>query len=102
MAWRIQRGPGAASAGGSMRFWQALSFTDTDQIVPLARTAEEAGFDGIMISDHVFVPGQCRSAYPYSPDGKPPFTTASPHPEPWAAICAMGQVAPRLWFTTGV
>jgi probable F420-dependent oxidoreductase len=85
-----------------MRFWQALSFTETDQLVALARTCEEAGFDGIFLSDHVFVPGQLASRYPYSPDGRPPFDAATEHPEPWAVICAMAQVTTHLRFGTAV
>lgn len=85
-----------------MKFWQALSFTETDQLVPLARACEEAGFHGVFLSDHVFVPGRIESKYPYSPDGKPPFTTATEHPEPWAAVCAMAQVTTRLLFSTAV
>lgn len=85
-----------------MKFWQALSFTETDQLVPLARSCEEAGFHGVFLSDHVFVPGQLESKYPYSPDGSPPFTPATEHPEPWAAICAMAQATTRLWFSTAV
>ena len=85
-----------------MKFWQALSFTETDQLVPLARSCEEAGFYGVFLSDHVFVPGRLASKYPYSPDGSPPFTPATEHPEPWAAICAMAQGTTSLWFSTAV
>jgi len=85
-----------------VKFWQALSFTETDQLVPLARSCEEVGFHGVFLSDHVFVPARLDSKYPYSPDGSPPFTPATEHPEPWAAICAMAQVTTRLWFSTAV
>jgi len=85
-----------------VKFWQALSFTETDQLVPLARSCEEAGFHGVFLSDHVFVPARLESKYPYSPDGSPPFTPATEHPEPWAAICAMAQATTRLWFSTAV
>jgi probable F420-dependent oxidoreductase len=85
-----------------VKFWQALSFTETDQLVPLARTCEEAGFHGVFLADHVFVPESLESKYPYSPDGSPPFTVETEHPEPWAAICAMAQVTTRLWFSTAV
>jgi probable F420-dependent oxidoreductase len=85
-----------------VRFWQALSFTETDQLVTLARACEDAGFHGVFLSDHVFVPGRLESRYPYSRDGSPPFTPATEHPEPWAAICAMAQATTRLFFSTSV
>ena len=85
-----------------MRFWQALSFTETSQLVPLARVAEEVGFDGVLVSDHVFVPEKLGSRYPYSEDGVPPFGPETEFPEPWAAISAMAAVTTRLRFGTAV
>lgn len=85
-----------------MKLWQALSFTETEELVPLARACEEAGFDGVFLSDHVFVPGRLASRYPYSPDGSAPFTLTTEHPEPWAAISAMAQVTRHLLFSTSV
>jgi probable F420-dependent oxidoreductase len=35
----------------------------------LAQTAEQLGFDSVWISDHVVVPQEIRSAYPYAVDG---------------------------------
>ena len=94
----------APGAGGllPLKFWQALSFTETDQLIPLARHCEELGFHGVFLADHVFVPGRITSRYPYSSDGAPPFTPETEHPEPWAAICAMAQATTRLWFSTAV
>jgi probable F420-dependent oxidoreductase len=85
-----------------MRFWQALSFTETEQLVPLAQAAEEAGFHGVLLSDHVVYPGRIDSTYPYAPDGKPPFGPETEFPEPFAAICAMAAVTTRLHFNTAV
>src|SRR5262245_27956763 len=101
--WRLCHiGASGAPGGGFVKFWQALSFTETDQLVSLARTCEDAGFHGVFLSDHVFVPGHLESRYPYSSDGTPPFTPATEHPDPWAAICAMAQVTTRLLFSTSV
>jgi probable F420-dependent oxidoreductase len=85
-----------------VRFWQALSFTETEQLVPLARVAEEVGFDGVLVSDHAFVPEKRVSRYPYSEDGAPPFAPDTEFPEPWAAIAAMAAVTTRLCFGTAV
>ena len=43
-----------------MRFWQALSFSETTQLVELARTCEEVGFHGVFVSD-LFFGYRCRS-----------------------------------------
>jgi len=87
---------------GGMKFWQALSFTETEQLPALARICEEVGFFGVNVADHVFVPEVVRSRYHYSEDGRPPFGSETEFPEPWAAISAMAAVTERLHFTTAV
>ncbi len=85
-----------------MKFWQSLSFTETDQLVALSKICEEVGFHGALVSDHVFFPEKIDSKYPYSEDGSPPFTAETEWPEPWAAIAAMSTATTRLRFSTAV
>jgi probable F420-dependent oxidoreductase len=85
-----------------MKFWQVVSFSEPDQLVEIARTAEEAGFHGVLLADHVFFPGNLRSRYPYSEDGKPGFDGTTPFPDPWTTIAAMSSVTERLRFATMV
>ena len=85
-----------------MKFWQSLSFTETDQLVPLAQISEEVGFHGVIVSDHVFFPARLDSKYPYAQDGRPPFGPETEWPEPWAAISAMAVATVRLRFATAV
>lgn len=85
-----------------MRFWQVASFAEPDQLLGIARAAEEAGFHGVMVSDHLFFPGRLESRYPYSEDGRPGFDGTTPFPEPWTTISAMAAVTERLCFATMV
>ncbi len=85
-----------------MKFWQVLSFAEPDQLIPLAKAAEEAGFHGVMLSDHLFFPGNLKSKYPYSEDGTPGFDGSTSWPEPWTTIAAMSAVTERLHFGTMV
>jgi probable F420-dependent oxidoreductase len=85
-----------------MRFWQALSFSETTQLVELAKTCEEVGFHGVFVSDHLYHPEKIESKYPYSEDGAPPFGPETEWPEPWAAISAMAAVTTTLRFNTSV
>ena len=85
-----------------MKFWQVVSFSEPDQLVEIARAAEEAGFHGVLLADHVFFPGNLRSRYPYSEDGKPGFDGSTPFPDPWTTIAAMSSVTERLRFATMV
>lgn len=85
-----------------MQFWQAVSFTHPDELLELAPVAEEVGFEGLMLADHVFAPEDYSSRYPYDDSGEPPFDRTTPFPEPWATISALAQVTRSLRFLTNV
>jgi probable F420-dependent oxidoreductase len=85
-----------------VKFWQAVAFLDTDQLLDVARISEEAGFHGITVSDHVFYPAALTSPYPYSPDGSPIWAPSTPWPDPWVLIGAMAGATTTLRFTTNI
>lgn len=85
-----------------MEFWQAVAFLESEQLLSVARAAEELGFDAITISDHIFYPAELESKYPYSPDGAPFWSSETPWPDAWVTIGAMAAVTTRLRFTTNV
>lgn len=86
-----------------MKFWQSFAFIEAEQLIPAARIAEEVGFDGVMISDHLIHFERIESPYPYSPDGKPPsFSEKTVWPESWSIIAALAAVTKRLRFVTNV
>jgi len=85
-----------------VKFWQVVSFSEPDQLLGIARAAEEAGFHGVLLSDHLFFPERLASRYPYSADGKPAFDGATPFPDAWTTIAAMAAVTSRLRFATMV
>jgi len=85
-----------------MKFWQSLAFTETDQLVDIARICEDLGFHGVFVADHLYYPEKLESRYPYSEDGSPPFNAETEWPEAWAAISAMAAVTTKLRFNTGV
>ena len=51
-------------------FTLAVAMCPPDRIVPLARAAEAAGWDGIAVPDSVFFPEQVSAKYPFTPDGE--------------------------------
>jgi probable F420-dependent oxidoreductase len=85
-----------------MQFWQSLPFTHPDDLLELVPVAEEAGFEGIGLADHVFSPEHFESHYPYDDSGEPPFNGTTPFPEPFATISALAQITTRLRFLTNV
>lgn len=85
-----------------MEFWQFLAFSEAEQLPEIAVIAEEVGFTGVLLGDHVFFPEKLDSPYPYTPDGQPGFESADPWPDPWVSIGAMAAVTTRLRFGTSV
>jgi probable F420-dependent oxidoreductase len=93
---------GTPKAGGAMRFSYAESMTDPSFFGPLARAAEEAGYDSMVIPDSICYPRDADSRYPYNPDGTREFLEDKPFLEPFSLIPALGAVTSRLRFTTFV
>ena len=82
-----------------MQFWQSLIFCESEQLLDVARSAESLGYTGVVLPDHVALPEQTRSSYPYSDyelDPRAPFL------DPWPVIGAMAAVTDRLRFSTYV
>jgi probable F420-dependent oxidoreductase len=85
-----------------VRFTYAESMTDPSFYAPLARAAEEAGFDSMVIPDSICYPRESSSTYPYNPDGSREFLEDKPFLEPFSLIPALGAVTSRLRFVTFV
>jgi probable F420-dependent oxidoreductase len=85
-----------------MQYWQAIGYAHPDELLEIAPVAEAAGFEGLLLSDHVVAPEQFAAAYPYSDDGAPDFDGRSNFPEAWATICSLSQLTSRLRFATNV
>jgi len=73
-----------------------------DQLVPLARVAEEAGYDSVTVPDSVFFPEQVSAKYPFSRDGERFWPAETPFVDPFVSIPAMAAVTERLRFYTNV
>ena len=85
-----------------MEFFHSLSQAPTEEVVELARLAEELGFAGVTLSDHLARPAAVASRYPYSPDGAMPAGRDVPYPDPWVLVGALAQVTTRLRFLSSV
>jgi probable F420-dependent oxidoreductase len=85
-----------------MRFSYAESMCDPSFYVPLARAAEEAGFDTYLVPDSVCFPEQSSARYPYTPDGTREFLEDKPFIDPFVLMGALCAVTTRLRFATFV
>ena len=78
-----------------MRYWMAYMFEDTSQMLEVARAADELGFAGIALADHIAVPQGFSSVHP---SGENPFDPRSNFPDPFTSIAAMAAVTTQLEF----
>lgn len=67
-----------------------------DSLAQIARRAEELGYDGVFLSDHIAIPTELRSAYPYRSDGRFPLTASDRILEPVTTLAYLAAVTTRL------
>jgi probable F420-dependent oxidoreductase len=85
-----------------VRFSYAESMTSPTFYAPLARAAEDSGYDSMVVPDSICYPERSASVYPFNPDGTREFLEDKPFLEPFSLIPALGMVTKRLRFVTFV
>ena len=85
-----------------MKFWQSITWIEAEQLVPVAKFAEELGFEGVLNGDHGVYPETVNAPYPYSPDGKPPMSSDDPYPDCWVSLAFIAAATTRLRFAPAV
>jgi len=85
-----------------MKFSYQVGMCEPDHYLPLARAAEEAGYDGITIPDSICYPQEASSKYPYNKDGSREFLESVPFVESLIAVAAMAAVTEKIRFATFV
>jgi probable F420-dependent oxidoreductase len=85
-----------------MQYTCAIPMTPLDQLVGIAQTAEEVGFDNIALPDSIFYMEKQSADYPYTADGSRMWDENTPWVDPLIAAGAMGSVTSTLRFYTNV
>ncbi|KUI23158.1 LLM class F420-dependent oxidoreductase [Mycobacterium sp. IS-1496] len=85
-----------------MKYYISPAFVDTSEIVDIARAADELGYDGLGIPDHVVNLETLETPYPYTRDGQRRWQPFTHWPDPWVLVGALAQVTTRLRFVTTV
>ena len=76
---------------------------DPRDILAFARAAEQLGFESFDVGDHVVVPDQTSSAFPYSADGKGgPHYPSHPYHDPWTMLAYVAAATERIRLSTGI
>ncbi|HWS45835.1 MAG TPA: LLM class flavin-dependent oxidoreductase, partial [Acidimicrobiia bacterium] len=85
-----------------MRFSYAETFCDPTFLAPLARAAEDAGYDSFVVPDSIIFPAESSTRYPYTVDGDRAFLEDKPIIEPFTLIPYLAASTERIRFTTFV
>jgi probable F420-dependent oxidoreductase len=85
-----------------MKVYVSVAFLDTNEVAEIAKAADELGYDGLGIPDHVINLETLQTPYPYTKDGKRRWEAFTDWPDPWVLIGALAMVTTRLRFVTTV
>lgn len=85
-----------------MKYYISSAFLDTAEIVEIAKAADELGYDGMAIPDHVVNLETLATPYPYTRDGQRRWQPFTDWPDPWVLAGSLAQATTRLRFVTTV
>lgn len=85
-----------------MKFYVSLAFLDTIEVVEIAKAADDLGYEGLGIPDHVVNLETLATPYPYTKDGKRRWEAFTDWPDPWVLIGGLALVTSRTRFVTTV
>jgi probable F420-dependent oxidoreductase len=85
-----------------VQFTLALAMCPPERVLPLARAAEEAGWDSVCFPDSVFYPEEVSGDYPFTPDGKRFWADDSPFVDPFVGMPAVAAATERVGLYTNV
>lgn len=74
----------------------------SEALTAVASRAEAAGFTSVWATDHVAIPLQSGSRYPYSADGRAPWTPTIPYLDAFTALNWVGAVTRRVRLGTSI
>jgi probable F420-dependent oxidoreductase len=79
-----------------------VGYTAPEQVIAIAEKAEEVGAESVWTFEHVMVPVDYESRYPYNSKGKMPATPESNFIDPLIALSFVAARTTRLRLGTGV
>ena len=85
-----------------MKFYVSSAFLEASEIVEIARAADELGYEGMAIPDHVVNLETLTTPYPYTEDGERRWLPFTDWLDPWVLVGSLAQVTSRLKFVTTV
>jgi probable F420-dependent oxidoreductase len=71
-------------------------------IPEMARTLEQAGFESLWVADHVVLPAEIRSRYPFAADGRATWSTSVAYIDAVVALALVAGATERATIGTAV
>jgi probable F420-dependent oxidoreductase len=85
-----------------VKYYISTGYLNTHEIVEIAKAADDLGFDGLGIPEHVVNLETLTTPYPYTRDGRRRWEPFTDWPDPWVLVGALAQCTRRLHFVTTV
>src|SRR6202050_5172991 len=85
-----------------MKFATFLFQTSPSSIASVARKAEELGFESLWIPEHIILPVNYKSPYPYSSSGRMPAPPETPLHDPMLALAYTAAITSKIRLATGI
>lgn len=85
-----------------MKFAVSIAMCDPDQYIPIAKAAEQIGFDTVVLPDSIFYSEKVSAPYPYTSDGSRMWGAETPWIDPFVGAAAMAAATSKIRFATSV
>src|ERR1700757_1526083 len=85
-----------------LMFVNSGPFSNHELLAHLAQTAEQCGFESLWTVEHVVIPKDYQSPYPYSKSGKIPGGEDVPIPDPLMPLSFVAAITTKIRLATGV
>jgi probable F420-dependent oxidoreductase len=85
-----------------MKYGTFITSMRPEKIAANLRQAEDAGFESAWIGEHLIMPVNYQSKYPYTPDGRFPAPLDVPFHDPMMTLTYAAAVTDRIRLATGI
>lgn len=85
-----------------MKFGTFLYQTSPTGLGSVARKAEELGFESVWLPEHIILPVEYKSAYPYTANGRMPAPPDTPLHDPMLVLAYVAGITSKIRLATGI
>lgn len=86
----------------NLKFYVSVAFLQTREVVEIAKAADDLGYEGLGIPDHVVNLETLATPYPYTKNGERRWQPFTDWPDPWVLVGALAQATSAIKFVTTV